>query len=291
TTTDTTDATSTTTTTAPAGGERCEHPQGFEITATDGWLAAETGEECSRWHPVDGGSDDGAATVTATVEATPYADAATTAPVTGEARVVAAVDGRQAVRLSMTGVDSPDPDGSPVTRYVVDLTSSDGDPRTLFLDATGEGDGHADASAALDRMVRTLDVTAADVDDDPSIVATFLGGGGGFSVTAEHGEEETCLRIPPDGEPICTEHPAPDQLHTIALQDLDERHLAGVVGSEVWQIDLVARDDGTVHSYLATPVPDSDLGAFASMMTLDEVEQIVLRDLDGREIRTITPGG
>lgn len=297
--TTTTTTPDTTTTTGPDGdSDRCENPEGFSVVPPDGWVVndGDVVEPCSQWHPepfeVPDSTDERVAAITAYVDPVPYAQAA--APVEGrdEDRAVTTVDGRQAVRLSYEigdgGLYAP---GTPITVYLVDLTSVDGDPATLFVDTIGlESFDHESNVEALDRMMQTLQVTAEDVDTDPSVVASYLGGGGGFSVTAEHRRGETCLRIPPHGDEVCTDDPAGDQVHTVALRDLMGDLLAGVTGAQVWRIDAVERGDGTVHSYLPAPVPGTDLGGFAFTRGLDDFERLVLRDVTGEELRTVTPG-
>lgn len=159
----------------------------------------------------------------------------------------------------------------------------------MFVDTIGLSSFDYETNqVVLHRMVRTIDVDIPGVEDDSSVVAAYRGGGGGFSVVAEAGDE-VCLRIPPDGEPICTEPPADDQLHTIQLTDL-EPVLAGVTGADVFAVDGI-RWDGETFTVLPAPIDDADLGAFSFVNPLSEFEAFVLFDVLGNELRTITPGG
>lgn len=297
-----TTSSSTSTTSVPADPtSRCENPEGFSVVPPDGWVTndGDVVEPCSQWNPepfeVPDGTDERVAAITAYVDPVQYADAVSpeaTAGTTDGDRAVTAVQGRQAVRLSYEADgDGFYPEGTPITLYAIDVAGSNGEPATLFFDTVGTAPFDYDANVeTLDRMMRTLELSMAGVETTPDTVATYLGGGGGFSVVAEHDDGQTCLRIPPNGEPVCTEDPASDQVHTIALQDLREQLLAGVTGAEVWRVDAIRLDE-TVQSHLAVPVPGSDLGGFAFTFGLDELETLVLLDIEGDEVRRVTPGG
>jgi len=156
-----------------------------------------------------------------------------------EDRAITTVDGRQAVRVSFTTTgEGPYPSGIPATRYFVDVERRAGDPATLVADTLiTEPFDYESNTVVLDRMDQTLDISDAHVDTDPSVIATYLGGGGGYSVRAEERSGSICLRIPPDGEPVCAAPPAEDQVKTIPLRDLNRDMPAGLTGADVWRVD------------------------------------------------------
>jgi hypothetical protein len=292
----------TTTTVAPAlpGGDlvRCESPEGFAISAPTTWATNEGGvvPRCGQFNPepfdVPRGTDERVAAIVVYVERVPFATVAQPREGRDEVRAVTAVDGRQAVRLSYrTTGEGLYPEGTPITSYMVDFGEEGGEPVTLILNTLGTPPFDYDRNVVvLDRMFQTLDITEASIATDPSVVAAYRGGGGGFTVTVRATEGGICLAIPPDGEPVCTDRPAPDQVHTIALRDLTRTVHAGITGREVWRVDLAA-PSGELNSYLPAPVPESDLGAYAFHDTVDGVDRLVLYDVTGDQLRTVRPGG
>ena len=289
----------TTTSSSLPGGElsACENPEGFTISAPADWAtnAGDVVPACSQFNPepfdVPRGTDERVAAIAAYVDPVPFATAAEPDENGEEDRAVTTIDGRQAVRIS--GESSGDglyPAVTPMTSYLIDVTPEGGEPATLFVNTIGTAPFDYDTNVVvLDRMARTIDITDPAVETNAATVANYLGGGGGFSVTAESTGDEICLRIPPNGEPVCTTPPADDQVHTIALQDLDQPVHSGVTGAQVRRIDLVT-PEGATHSYLPVPVPGADVSAYAFSDSVEGFERIVLFDITGGELRTVEPG-
>lgn len=277
---------------------RCESPEGFAVSAPADWATNEGGvvPRCGQFDPepfeVPRGTDERVAAIVVYLERVRFADAARPREDRDEDRAITTVDGRQAVRLSYdTTGEGLYPEGTPTTRYFVDVGNEGGEPATIVADTLGtEPFDFETNTAVLDRMMQTLDITDPAIATDPSRIATYLGGGGGFSVAAEADAGQICLRIPPGGAPVCTDVPAADQVHTIALQDLNPDVQAGVTGTDVWRVDLVT-PAGETHSYLPAPVPGTDLGAYAFPDTVDGFDRIVLHDVAGEELRRVEPGG
>lgn len=206
-------------------------------------------------------------------------------------RAATAVDGLQAVRLEYeSDGESFWPEGTPIVLYAVDLSAREGgEQRTLFLDTVGvAGFDYEQNRIVLDRVARSLEITLDEVPTDPTIVARY-DGASGFSVEGEARNGEACLRIPPDGERICTDVPAADQVHTIQLTDL-EPTLAGIAGREVFRV-TAERREGPPSTVLPAPIPRTGVSGFAFTFGLDELVRLVLYDLAGNELRTIEPGG
>jgi hypothetical protein len=301
TTASTTTTTSITTTTAPGEASlepavRCESPEGYAISYPEGWstnsgdVVAECGQFHSERFEVPDGTDERVAAVTAYVDPVPFAEVAAPDDTRDADRAVTAVDGLQAVRLEYeTGSDGLWPEGTPITLYAIDV-GTESEERTLLVDTVGlSGFDYERNQEVLDRMIRSLDVDMDGVDDDPYVVARYEGGGGGFSVEAAASGDQACLRIPPEGEEVCTEVPAPDQLHTIQLENL-EPVLAGVTGDEVHAV-TAERRDGTDFTALPAAIGDADVRGFSFTFDLDEIERFVLTDVRGNELRVIEPGG
>lgn len=291
------DTTSSTAGRPGAGMVACESPEGFTIAAPEDWSSNDGSvvPACSQFHPapfeVPRGTDARLAAVTAYIDPVPFSRASRPRVATDGDRAITTVDGRQAVRLSYaTSGEGLYPGGTPVTSYLVDVGRGDGAERTLFVDTVGlPGFDYETNVAVLDRMATTLRVTDPAVTTAPDVIATHRGGGGGFDVTAETAGDEVCLRIPPGGEPVCTEAPGSDRVHTVRLQDLQRGVPAGVTGSDVWRVDLVTVD-GDEHSYLPAPVPGSDAGAYAFAATVGGPRRITLHGIDGGVLRTVEPG-
>lgn len=299
TTSETTAATTSTTEVALPGGdlEPCESPEGFTISKPVSWEtnSGDVVAPCGQFNPepfeVERGTDKRVAAITAYIDPVPFATASRPRDGSDADRAVTAVDGRQAVRLhyEVSG-ESLYPTGTPITAYIVDLGELDGRDRTLFINTLGLGDWDYETNVViLDRMARTLEITHPDVDADPAMIAAYRGGGGGFSVVVEQTNGELCLRVPPEGEPVCTEPPDADQVHTIQLPDLDRTIPAGITGERVWRVDLFTAE-GDEHSYLPSDVAEAELGAYAFSDTVPGFERLVLRDVTGEELRTVEPG-
>ena len=281
------------------GGDlaRCESPEGFAISAPADWQTNE-GEvvpRCGQFNPdpfeVPRGTDERVAAIVVYRERVDYATAAQPSGDRDEDRFITTVDGRQAVRISFTTTGAGlYPPGIPVTRYFVDVERKGGDPATLVADTLGtEPFDYERNTVVLDRMVQTLDITDSRVDTDASVIATYLGGGGGYSVSAEQRSGSICLHIPPNGEPVCAAPPAVDQVNTITLHDLSRDVPAGLTGADVWRVDVVI-SSGEAHSYLPAPVPGTEVGAYAFPDTVGNVDQLVLYDVRGEQLRTVQPG-
>lgn len=295
----TTEPTTTQRETRLPGGQlvRCESPAGFVIGRPESWQtnSGEVVPGCSQLHPepfeVPEGTDERVAAITAYIDPVPFPQIAAPDDARDADRANTAIDGLQAVRLDYeTDGGALWPEGTPITLYAVDVgEDSDGEPRTLFIDTVGlETFDYERNQVVLDRVARSVEVTLDDVETDLSVVARY-GGAGGFAVEAEAARGEGCLRIPPDGEPACTELPPADQAHTIHLTDL-EPVLAGLTGSDVFRVRAELRD-GRLSTFLPAPVPGTDAGAFAFTFDLDAVERLTLYDVTGEELRVIEPGG
>lgn len=302
TTTTTSPTSSTSATTAPEAiaGEpsaRCDSPEGYSIGYPEAW-ATNSGDvvpECGQFHPepfdVAPGTDERVAAVTVFIDPVPFARVAALDQAEDGERAATVVDGLQAVRLEyQVREDALWPAGTPITLYAVDV-STESEERTLIADTVGLSQFDYERNkVVLDRMARTLEIDMDGVSGDPGVVADYRGGGGGFSVEGTVSGSEACLRIPPEGEEICTELPASDQLHTVQLEDL-EPVLAGVTGEEVFSV-AAERRDGTTSTVLPAPIGErEDVGGFSFTFGLDEIERFVLRDVEGAELRTIEPGG
>lgn len=298
-TTTTTSTTTAPTTTAPDGTEadltHCDSPEGYSIAYPDTWHtnSGEVVPECGQFDPgefqVPEATDERVAAITAYIDPVPFSEVAADDEAARE-RAVTAVDGLQAVRFEFeTDGEGLWPEGTPITQYAIDVSTQDTDA-TLFVDTVGlDGFDYVENQVVLDRMARTIDVEMEGVDDNPDLVATYLGGGGGFSVEALTESGQVCLRIPPDGEEVCTDEPASDQLHTIQLEDL-EPVLAGVAGSNVFAVTAELREGGT-STVLPSPITDTDTGGFSFTVDLDAIERFILTDIEGTEINVIEPGG
>lgn len=296
-TTPTSDPAATTTTAVPLpGGDlvRCESPDGFAISPPAGWHTNEGDvvPRCGQFNPdpfeVPRGTDERVAAIVVYRERVDYATAARPRENRDEDRSLTTVDGRQAVRLSYTttGVGLY-PSGIPVTRYFVDVEREGGEAATLVADTLGtEPFDHERNAVVLDRMVQTLDITDSRVDTDASVIATYRSGGGGYSVTAEERSGSICLRIPPNGEPVCAAPSGTDQVDTITLRDLERDVPAGLTGGDVWRVEVVG-STGETHSYLPAPVPGTEAGAYAFPDTVGNVDRLVLYDIHNTQLRTV----
>lgn len=301
TTSSTTESSTTTTTTTPprAGGEliACESPEGYSIRYPASWStnSGDVVPECGQFHPDPFEvpiSDERVAAITVYIDPVRFADVVTPVDETELERAATAVDGLQAVRLEYeTDGGGLWPEGTPITTYAIDVSSGvDDEPATMFVDTIGLTPFDYETNQViLDRMARSIDIDMEGVDDNANIVATYLGGGGGFSVVAEADDSEACLRIPPNGEPICTALPAADQLHTIQLTDL-EPVLAGITGRDVFAVTGHLRDGGT-STVVPVPIDDHGVGGFSFTSDLSAFKSFTLTDITGEELRTVTPGG
>lgn len=274
---------------------RCDSPEGYAVSYPEEWSTnpGEVLAKCSRFHPepfdVPQGTDERVAAIAAYVDPVPFTEVAAPDDTRDADRAVTTVDGLQAVRLAYeTGGEGLWPEGTPVTLYAIDVGTDSGS-RTLIVDTIGLSQfDYRQNQQVLDRMVRTLDIQMQDVDDDPGVVARYGGGGGGFSVEGTISGEQACLRIPPQGEEVCTDLPAPDQLHTIQLENL-QPVLAGVTGGEVHAV-TAHRQDGSTSTVLPVAIGDSEVRGFSFPFGMGEIQRFVLTDVEGNELRTIEPG-
>ncbi len=268
----------------------CTHDDGFEISYPASWHTGEDDFRCSQFHPepfeVAEGTDRRVAAITAYVDPVPFHEAAAPDPGRSADRAVTVIDGFQAVRLDYeAGDDHLYGAGTPIRVYMIDVSVGvDDGPGTLFVDAVGlSGFDHEENRVVLDRMARSIDVDFAEAGD---VVARYEGAGG-FTVEARDSGDESCLRIPPGGEWVCSETPGPQGLRTIHLVNLDEPMLTGVTGSEVFRVTAERRDGGT-SSYLPAPVPGSDLRGFAFTFDLDAIAELIWYDLEGEELDKVS---
>lgn len=267
----------------------CTNPDGFGLSYPQGWATdpGNVAATCTRFAPepfeVEPATDTRPAPIAAYVEAAPFATVAAPDPEREQARATTAVGGRQAVRIERiaTGAGLYGP-GTPSVGYAVDLGADAG---TLVLDAVGlPGFDHARNVGVLDRMVRTLQITAG-APADETVVAAYGGGGGAFGVTAVPDDRDRiCLRIPPQGQPSCVPAPAADAIGTTPLIQVgDQQVLTGVAGAEVFRV-RAERPGAEPLDVLPAPVPGTDLGGFAFPVDPAEVGALTWFDLDGQEL-------
>lgn len=133
----------------------------------------------------------------------------------------------------------------------------------------------------LDRVARSVQVTADDVPTERTAVARY-GGATGFVVEADVSGDRVCLRIPPRGQPACSERPSSSSVRTVELGDLDSV-LAGVADEEVFRI-TAERTDGAPSSVLPAPIGGSGVAGFAFPFGAEDVTHLRLFDLTGDEL-------
>lgn len=231
------------------------------------------------------------AAISVSIDEVGFVDA--TAPQEGRdaERAVTTVDGLPAVRLAYESTGPLYPEGTPIALYAIDIDPGpDAGKRTMFVTTVGtEGFDYERNQVVLDRMVRTLDVDMQGVSGQPGLVVRYEGGGGGYTVAAEAADGDVCLRIPPNGEPVCVATPAPDGIAPLELVDLRPIQ-AGVTGQEVFFVD-VALANGDVSTRLPAPIPGSTAKGFALTAQPDEVVEFTVRDVTGEEIGTADASG
>jgi hypothetical protein len=200
-------------------------------------------------------------------------------------RAVTTIDGLPALRIE-GHADGRGlwPSGTPITQYLVDLSPGlDDGPGTLFLDTVGTPPfDYEHNQVVLDRMARSLDITREGTATDPDVVASYQGGGGGFTAVGEVEGAEACLRIPPHGEPACAPTPTDRELETVDLVDL-QPVLAGVTGPEVFRV-TAELTDGDSTAYLPAPIGDGPTRGFASSGPPDRVERLRWWSITGTEL-------
>lgn len=229
----------------------CDNPDGFAVAYPAGWYTVEAGltGACGYFapDPIDAptpGTDERPGPLSIYVESVRYRDFVDPDTLDADQRAVTAVDGRQALRTHrVADGDGLYPDGTPVTLWAVDLSVGvDDGAGTLVASAVGFGGvDHDEAVAALDAMVRSLDIAVGDEAVADDIVARFEGGGAPFTVSAtvedgrvcfvaDTGTAETCVpadaTAPSDAEPLDL-GPAGEATVGLAAPDIDVVETAG----------------------------------------------------------------
>lgn len=284
----------------PVLSSSCTNPEGFSLSYPEGWFTNDGSvvSECSQFSPeqfdVPRGTDERVAPITAFIDPVPFARAAAPGPDQEQSRASAVIDGRQAVRIEkIASGDALYPAGTRQVMYLVDLSpgTDSEDARTLFLDTLDVGNFDYEANVPiLDRMFRSLQVTAGEEPENAGrAVARYEGGGGAFTVIAEERDDEVCLRIPPEGEPSCVGEPTAGNIDTARLPLVGpENVLAGVAGEEVFRIDA-RQVDGDVLSFLPTAIAGGESRGWAFAGDAAEVEELIWFGLNGREIGRRSP--
>jgi hypothetical protein len=168
-------------------GESCQSPDGFSIDHPASWEAV---SDCGQFGPApvaepEQGTDERTGVVSAYVDPVPFDEVSQ--PVPGEqSRAVSTVDGLQAVRVeSQSTGEGVYPAGTATVTWLVDLSVGvDDEPATLFVNAVDVRDDvdFDRAVTTMDRMVRSLELTAGDAVDGETVVARYEGGGAPFTV-------------------------------------------------------------------------------------------------------------
>ncbi|WP_300014340.1 hypothetical protein [Pseudonocardia sp.] len=271
--------------------QRCDGPA-TAVSYPQGWSTnpGDAVAPCTRFapQPIDPQpeTDARAAPIAVSAESTPYFRLASPDPATEQDRAVTVVDGRQAVRIERVATgEGLYPQGTPTTSYLIDLSEGvDDGPGTLVANAVGiGGTDHERDVAVLDRMVRTMEITAGSPAEE-SVVAAYSGGGGAFTVTATTRDGQVCLRIPPDGAENCVAPPAATEVATVPLTLVGDRQVtAGVAGDRVFRVEF-AQTDGDPLAVLPAPVPDSGTGGFAVPLGPAETGGLTWSGPDGSEL-------
>lgn len=302
------DATQTATTASPASSDatpspdfpdsaRCESPEGYSVSYPSSWFtnSGEVVPECGQFSPeefeVPQGTDERVAPITIYIDPVEFFRAASPNPdfSTESSRATTVIDGLQAVRVEQESTgEGLNPEGVEETIYMVDLSigTDDTDPGTLFLTTVDIGDfDYANNVEILDRMARSLQISAGDEpQEDLPVVARYEGGGGGFTLVAESTGEQICMRIPPEGDPSCLDAPNQQDVESMLLPLVGERQvLAGLAGNEVFRIEA-HRSDGSVSSVLPTRISDTNLRGWAYATDGGDVEELIWFDLEGNEL-------
>ena len=275
---------------------RCTSPEGFSVSYPDAWFTNDGSvvPECSQFSPeqfqVPEGTDERVAPITIFIDPVPYFRAATPDLDTEQSRAPTVLDGRQAVRIDSTaGDDGFYPEGTRQIRYMVDLSDGEdaGDePETMFLDTVGTANFDFETNVGvLDRMARTLTITAGEEPQNAdTVVARYGGGGGAFSVVAEEDSGEICFRIPPEGEPDCTGEPTIGDVEVVELTLVGPRAvLAGSAGSQVFRIEA-RQIDGNPLNYLPVPIGEGEHRGWALTAGSSEVSELIWYGINGREL-------
>lgn len=271
--------------------QRCEGPA-TAVSYPRSWSTnpGDAVAPCTRFapQPIDPpeGTDARVAPIAVSVEPTPFFRLASPDPATEQDRAVTVVDGRQAVRIERVATgDGLYPQGTRTTSYLVDLGAGvDDGPGTLVANTVGiGGTDHGRDVAVLDRMVRTMEITAGSPAQE-SVVAAYSGGGGAFTVTATMRDGQVCLRIPPDGAENCVAPPTATGVTTVPLALVGDRRVtAGVAGERVFRMEF-AQADGDTLAVLPAPVPESATAGFAVPLAPAETGGLRWSGADGSEL-------
>lgn len=249
---------------------RCENPEGFSIGYPADWETNDGSvtEACSAFDPepfeVPEATDARFAAISAYVDQVDFADAASP-EADEESRATTTVDGRQAVRV--TGPAGELYEGETAVRYFVDLSlGTDDGPGTLIIDTLSDDD---EVVRVLDRMVKTIELTASDARAE-DVVARYEGGGTPFDATLAAEGDDWCVTAPADGESTteCFTVPSADALRFADFGGDLFAALGGVTGPEVFRVEAVLTDGSFDYLPVATtdavrgwmiPVPASDI--------------------------------
>lgn len=275
---------------------RCTSPEGFSVSYPESWFTNDgtVVSECSQFSPeqfkVPDGTDERVAPITIFIDPVPYFRAATPNRDTEQSRAPTVLDGRQTVRIGSTADDDGFyAEGTRQAMYLVDLSGDGGagdGSETIFLDTVGTPNFDFGTNVEiLDRMARTLTITAGEEPDNAdTAVARYGGGGGAFSVVAEEESGEICLRIPPEGRPSCTGEPAAEDVEVLELTLVGPRGvLAGSAGRQVFRIEARRPDDNPLN-YLPVPLGDGDSRGWALTAGASEVTELIWYGIDGTEL-------
>lgn len=279
------------------GSTRCESPEGYSVAYPSSWFtnSGDVVAECGQFSPeefeVPDGTDERVAPITVYIDPVEFVRAATPNEEfnTELTRATTVIDDRQAVRVEQESTSGGFyPEGIRQTLYIVDLSlgTDDTEPGTLFLDTVEIGDFDYEANVEiLDRMARSLQISAGEEpEEDVPVVARYEGGGGGFTLVAEPSGEQACLRIPPEGEPSCLDAPGREEVETALLPLVGQRQvLAGIGGNDVFRVEA-HRAGGSVTSVLPTRIPETDVRGWAFATDAQDVERIVWFDLEGNQL-------
>lgn len=269
----------------------CENPDGLVVAYPSSWS---TNPRCTQFHPEPfepSPGEERVAAITVHIDPVPFDEAVTSDAYQLADRAATVVDGLQAERLEYRITEETLlPEGTPVTLYAVDLgVDSAQEQQTLWLDTVGISNiDYQEAQAVLDQMARSLQVAKEGAKTGHDVIARY-GGASGFRVEATADTSEACLRIPPQGDAVCTHLPEPRQVVPLELIDL-QPVLVGVAGSKIFRIDAHL-ETGEVSSFLPVPIGDDGVQGFAFTFSPEEVTELVLFDDSGAEFGRVSRSG
>lgn len=279
-------------------GQSCQSPDGFSISYPTEWEAV---SDCGQFGPApveepERATDERTGVVSAYVDPVPFKEASQS--IEGEqSRAVSTVDGLQAVRAgSRSTGEGLYPAGTASVTWMVDLSvGMDDEPATLSVNAVNAVNILDDvdfdrAVTTMDRMVRSLDLTADDAVDVDNVVARYEGGGAPFTVAvaAAATQPATCLRLV-DGDGIaCVE--AVDSNGDVALTRLDGPAgpiTVGITSPDVFAIELSTSE--RTMTFLPVTYPARNSLAFALPVEPADLDSVILRAVDGTVIAQPDP--